>query len=572
MKNIIFKVGGWGILIGVLLLFSFCAQPGTPTGGPPDKEGPLIQDTLPLPRSLNFLGDEVVLKFNEYIKLPAYGKEIFISPFMAEQPEVKVVGKKLKILFKEALKPSTTYVLSFIDIKDYYGGNKMSTPFTLAFSTGSVIDSMELTGKVVDRSNKGVEDYTIMLFEADSIQDHGFLGKRPAYLTKTDKSGNFTLSYLRNIDYNIYGISDIDRSNTYSLTTEPLALAPSALIIFSDSNNTLPPLKLKAFSPDEKAPALRKYDWLSDSVLLCEFTRGIRVDSLQLTLTDTLGQDSLPLNIFSYLNQQVLISMPRKREIPGLLHIRQMVDSLGHTADSSLLLKAKRPQEADLYPLFTNIKIDPEEQGYVLHLAQALPEDKLNSISLRDTGKHALPIQFKQDNFKLWVKPDTIMAPGLFYYIWLDGNLFGETDTTFRYKVAPWEPESYGSLSGKIKVKDYTGPFVAFFNGPRKLSVTDSVFNFLYLPAGDYKVSVLLDEDGSQSWTPGSLFPYKLPERILQQNSPISIRANWTVEDQLIEFDLAAKAPVDSVGGEAGSGERGGSPDDRRKTLDKKRN
>lgn len=537
MKNNILKVFGFLALGAMLALFCYCAQPGTPTGGPPDKEGPLIQDTLPLPRTLNFQGDEVVLKFNEFIKTPVYGKEIFISPFMAVQPEVKVAGKKLKIRFKESLKPGTTYVLSFIDIKDYYANNNMEPPFTLAFSTGSVIDSMNISGKVVDRENKGVAEYTIMLFEADSIQDHDFLGKRPAYLTKTDKSGNFQLSYLRNIAYNIYGISDIDRSNTYSLTTEPLALAPSAVIIFTDSVG-IAPLELKAFTLDEKAPALRKYEWLSDSVLRCEFTRGLRIDSLRLYSTDTLGQDSLPISHFSYLEQQVLILMPRKREDAGLLHFHQMVDSLGHAADSSLWLRATRPQKAKSYPLFTQIVLDPDEQGYVFHLAQVLSNEELQHISLKDTGKQALSVKYKQENFKLWVKPNTPMTPSLFYYVCLDGKLFGEADTVFRYKVTPWEPEAYGSLSGKILIKDYNGPFVAYFKGPRNLSLTDSVFTFSYLPAGDYKVSVLLDEDGSQSWTPGSLSPYQLPERILQLSAPLSIRANWTVEDQLIEFQM----------------------------------
>jgi hypothetical protein len=543
MKKSIFRWVGWAAMV---LLFSYCAQPGTPTGGPQDKEGPVVQDTFPLARTLNFQGDEVVLKFNEYIKLPTYGTEIFISPFMAEKPQVKMSGKKLKIQFKEALKPSTTYVLSFIDIKDFNANNKMEPPFTLAFSTGAVIDSMGISGQVLSRENKGVEDYTIMLFEADSVQENDFLGKRPAYLTKTDKSGNFTLAYLRNIPYKIYGISDIDRSNTYSLTTEPLALASMSLITFSDSID-LTKLEMKAFLPDEKAPALRSYQWLSDSVMLCEFTRGLRADSLRMHLTDTLGQDSLPISNFTDLDQKILLELPVKREEEAVLHFRQMVDSLGHRADSSLRWIPRKPEQPDFYPLFTPVEIDPDEQAYVFHLPKIVQEEELELISLRDTGDHAIPVSYKQDQFKLWVKPDTEMVATLFYYLCLDGSLMREADTVFRYKVSPWEPETYGSLSGTISIENYDGPFVAFFTGPRNLSITDSVFSFSYLPAGDYKVSVLLDEDGSQSWTTGSLAPYKLPERILQLNTPITIRANWTIEDQLLEFQAIESVP-DSVG------------------------
>ncbi len=542
-----YRIIGFGCLgVIAMLLFSYCAQPGTPTGGPQDKEGPMIKDTLPLPRSLNFQGDEVILKFNEFIKTPTYGKEIFISPFMAVQPEVKVVGKKLKIRFKESLRPSTTYVISMIDIKDVNASNSMEPPFTLAFSTGAVIDSMEVAGKVVNREKKGMPEYTIMLFEADSIEGHDFMGKRPAYLTKTDKSGNFTLSYLRNIPYRIYGISDIDRSNTYSMVTEPLALAADPDILFSDSTEASS-LELQAFSPDVKAPALRSYSWLSDSVLLCHVTRGLRADSLRLSVSDTLGQDSQAVTRFSYLNQQLLIEMPRKRETPGILHIHAMVDSLGHAADSSLRLRASRPQKPEFYPLFTKVKIEPTEKGYAFYLPRTLEEADLQAVSLRDTGNRPIRVRLKRENFRLLVRPDTVMNPSLLYKLCLDGKLFGQVDTIFRYKVTPWEPESYGSLSGKIKINGYQGPFVVFFKGPQNFSLTDSVFQYAHLPAGDYKLSLLLDKDASGSWTPGSLSPYTLPERIISLNAPISIRANWTIEDQLIEFDTRIEAVQDSL-------------------------
>ena len=540
MKTIFLRILYAFVLLGIFLFFNRCAQPGSPSGGPPDKEGPLIRDTLPLPRSLNFQGDEIVLKFNEFIKTPTYGKEIFISPFMAETPLVKVSGKKLKIKFKEVLRPNTTYVISFIDIKDYYANNSIDPPFTLAFSTGSIIDSMQIEGRVLNRNQEGVEDITLMLFEADSIEGHDFLDKRPAYLTKTDKNGVFKLEYLRNAAYHIYGISDIDRSNTYSIITEPLALAPQAEVNFTDSQTVS--IELIAFSLDNKPPALRKYQWLSDSVLLCEFTRGLRADSLRLGISDTLGQDSLSLETWSYIDQQLLVELPRKREQAPVLHIHAMTDSLGRAADSSLLLRAGRIEKPDLYPLFRKVMLEPMKQGYQFMLPRTLDEKALQAISLRDTGDRPIPIRYESDAFRLLIKPDTAMTPSLFYFIWLEGSLLGEKDTIFRYKVSPWEPESYGSLSGSLLIKDYDGPFVVYFDGPQTFTLTDTLFDYRFLSAGDYKLSLLLDEDGSGSWTPGSLQPYKLPERIVHLNSPLTIRANWTIEDQIIEFETTVTA------------------------------
>jgi len=541
MKHIIFRIF---LALVICYTCSFCAQPGNPTGGPQDKEGPQIVDTFPLPRTLNFQGDEVVLKFNEFVKLPTYGKEIFISPFMANQPVIKMSGKKVKIQFQEVLSPRTTYVISFIDVPDQNAGNKMDQPFTLAFSTGAIIDSMEVQGKVIGKpgGKKGDVDFTIMLFEADSIEGNDFLGKRPAYLTKTDKNGDFKLSYLRNIPYRLYGITDIDRSNTYSLSTEPLALAANAEIVFTDSF-TGQGIELFSFTPDTKAPAVRDFNWLSDSVLLVEFTRGLRADSLAVSISDTLGQDSVSVDVLSYDKQQLILLSHRKREQDNVLHLQGMVDSLGRAADSSLVLRAKRVEEPDLYPLFTKIEIDPKKQAYNMMLPIPLNDISLRNISLRDTGDRPLAITYERDGFELWVKPDTAMVAELFYFLWLEGGLFGEEDTTFKYKVAPWEPETYGSLAGSIQIKDYEGSFVAYFAGPQNFSVTDTVFSFSYLPAGDYQLSLLLEEDASGSWTPGSLEPYKLPERIIELSTPISIRANWTIEDQVIEFQTKLVVP-----------------------------
>ena len=104
---------------------------------------------------------------------PTYGKDLFISPFLPEPPIISLAGKKVKVIFPEQLLDSTTYVLSFTEIKDENASNKMEA-FTLAFSTGPAIDSMEVKGKVegIDWKGSGIADVTLLLFDADSVLDH----------------------------------------------------------------------------------------------------------------------------------------------------------------------------------------------------------------------------------------------------------------------------------------------------------------------------------------------------------------------------------------------------------------
>ena len=90
------------------------------------------------------------------------------------------------------------------------------------------------------------------------------------------KDGTFRLPFLRRTNYRVYGIEDIDQSSTYNLPTEVLALADTAFIQFSDTTNTKE-VTLLRFIPDEQAPAINGFSWLSDSILKVEFSEGDRI-------------------------------------------------------------------------------------------------------------------------------------------------------------------------------------------------------------------------------------------------------------------------------------------------------
>ena len=50
------------------LIFS-CAKRGTPTGGPKDTIPPLLTNASPKNKSIKFKSREIILSFDEYIKL-----------------------------------------------------------------------------------------------------------------------------------------------------------------------------------------------------------------------------------------------------------------------------------------------------------------------------------------------------------------------------------------------------------------------------------------------------------------------------------------------------------------------
>src|SRR5690606_40042258 len=77
-----------------------CALPIS-TGGPKDSIPPVILNELPANLTRNFKQKEIVLTFDEYIKLNNQHKEFSISPDLDKQPEYRVKKKDLIITRSE---------------------------------------------------------------------------------------------------------------------------------------------------------------------------------------------------------------------------------------------------------------------------------------------------------------------------------------------------------------------------------------------------------------------------------------------------------------------------------------
>ena len=65
-------------------------------------------------------------------------------------PEIRTEGKRIDIELFDSLQPNTTYTIDFGDaIVDNNEGNPMGQ-YTYSFSTGSEIDTMEVSGNVLN--------------------------------------------------------------------------------------------------------------------------------------------------------------------------------------------------------------------------------------------------------------------------------------------------------------------------------------------------------------------------------------------------------------------------------------
>src|SRR5690606_36666805 len=193
--------------LAALLLISACATVQQPTGGPryetPPKVLSIVQENL----TRNFDQREIQITFDEFVRLRNEFTEISISPDMDEVPVYQIKKKTLVITLPDSLAENTTYSINFGNsIIDFNEGNELKN-FSYIFSTGPEIDSLSISGNVINALTLEEEpEVTVLLIHTS--QDSIF-GKRKANIfTQTDSAGNFALKNLHEGSYRIYGLKE----------------------------------------------------------------------------------------------------------------------------------------------------------------------------------------------------------------------------------------------------------------------------------------------------------------------------------------------------------------------------
>ena len=139
-------------LLAFLLMVS-CAKMGQPDGGWYDETAPTVIGANPADKGTNVTEKKITIYFDEFIKVDNPTEKVVVSPPQMETPEIKGAGKKIQITLADSLRPNTTYTIDFSDaISDNNESNPLGN-YTYSFSTGTVIDTMEVSGYVLEAEN-----------------------------------------------------------------------------------------------------------------------------------------------------------------------------------------------------------------------------------------------------------------------------------------------------------------------------------------------------------------------------------------------------------------------------------
>ena len=288
-------------LLMLMIVVYSCASMGNPDGGPYDEEPPKFVRSTPKPFAINSKERKVTIEFDEFIKLEKAAEKVVVSPPQLEQPEIKASGRKVVVGLVDSLRPNTTYTIDFADaIVDNNEGNPLGN-YAFTFSTGTTIDTMEVSGTVLSASDlEPVKNIQVGLHS--DLSDSAFMKKPFDRVSRTDSRGHFSIRGIAPGKYRIYALMDGNQNYLFDSKTKMIAFSDSIIIpamedamrqdtIWKDSLtiDTIKSVGYTRFLPDDII--LRAFKEENDRQYL---TRSERDKENHFVLTFSARADTLP--------------------------------------------------------------------------------------------------------------------------------------------------------------------------------------------------------------------------------------------------------------------------------------
>jgi len=217
------------ILILLLPLIVWgCANRIQPTGGPRDEEPPRVVASNPEHGARNYQAKEVVIEFDEFITVKNLKEQLLITPRIDGNYEFKIRKRTISLEFEQPFEDSTTYTLNFREaIVDITEGNPAKN-MLLAFSTGNLLDTLEISGVLIDLLTRApIESAIVGLYPVDDTLD--IFSGPPYYFTQTNDQGHYLLSNIKDGSYRLYAFTDGNKNLTCESDREGYAFKSQSI-------------------------------------------------------------------------------------------------------------------------------------------------------------------------------------------------------------------------------------------------------------------------------------------------------------------------------------------------------
>jgi uncharacterized protein (DUF2141 family) len=304
-------------LIGCIITAGYfvlgCAnRGGGPQGGAIDHTPPVPLKSKPENGALNYTKNRIEILFDENVLIDNAFDNVVVSPPQLKPAVVKALGKRVLIDLTDSLKANTTYTIDFGKaIVDNNEKNAL-TGYSFSFSTSSYIDTLQMSGVLIDASNLNPIP-NIFIGIHHNLSDTAFNKLPFDRITKTDEQGTFTIRNIKEGSYKIYALEDIGGNFIFD--------QPNERIAFLDSVFT-PTFEIITVSDTIWRDSVAKTEYNSDTTIHL-------VDSVKTTNRTKFIPDSIILQAFTEeFHRQYLVKSERKDKYQFSLFFNDINDSL----------------------------------------------------------------------------------------------------------------------------------------------------------------------------------------------------------------------------------------------------
>ena len=213
----------------LLTVIYSCANIGSPNGGPYDETPPKFVSSTPVPNQINYTGKKIEILFDELIQIEKPSENVIITPPQMELPVIRSAGKKAVIELKDTLKPNTTYTIDFTNSISDNNEKNVFENFSFAFSTGDIIDTLEVSGVLLNAENlEPMPGITIGLH--NNLEDSAFVKLPFVRTSRTNDKGQFTIRNITPGTYHIFALNDVNRDYKFDQPGEDIAFLDSVIV------------------------------------------------------------------------------------------------------------------------------------------------------------------------------------------------------------------------------------------------------------------------------------------------------------------------------------------------------
>jgi hypothetical protein len=515
-----------GITVLYLLSMS-CAQMGAPSGGEVDRSPPEIISISPALGATDVsveAGGTIEVLFDEYVNVRGLGSQLLVSPPLSKPIEWRMRGKAVTFTWLEPLIDNVTYVFQFGDaVIDLHEGNP-TDDFIHAFSTGADLDTLSLSGAVVDAfSGSAMTKVRIFLFDSEATVDSIEKGLKPQFMGTTDEQGLFTIRYLPVGNYRVMAVDDQDRNYQWT-TGESLAIYEDIIGVTGDDTlksnmrmQVTPMSVVKYFVHSER-----------DSLGLVQIEM-----SQKFTPSDTIdvgGQmsHSEGVNMWAWGDQienesvvwpgiDTLVVSEIKMEDAVRFEATQGPGGKIATTNK-VKIQFTRPIEGTVDRLFVVTDMDSSEV-------------QIDSIWTKENDPFSIEIagQFNRGNsFEIMLMPGSVQGQGA-----------QELQDTSSFKWSIFQSNELGEIEVIIHKEGWLQLLSANGEVTKEIELIEGYpAIFKDLTPGTYSLKWKGDSNKNGSWESVSLSKWKSPEPAQLLNTQVKVKADWRHQIQWLDEEV----------------------------------